>query len=56
MMDERVGRLKQLVAECDDINTLYKLIEKDAFLLEQIDDVPFFDTPLHKAASVGHIP
>ena len=59
MMDERVKRvesLKQLVAECGNINTLYKSIEKDAFLLEQIDDVPFFDTPLHKAASAGHIP
>ena len=59
MMDERVERverLKQLVAKCDDINTLYELIQKDAFLLEQIDDVPFFDTPLHKAASAGHIP
>jgi ankyrin repeat protein len=54
-MDERIERLKR-VAEGGDIDNLYMLIQEDAYLLEHIDQVPFFDTPLHIAASIGHIP
>uniref|UniRef100_A0A2N9F9J5 PGG domain-containing protein n=1 Tax=Fagus sylvatica TaxID=28930 RepID=A0A2N9F9J5_FAGSY len=53
-MDERIERLKK-VSQCGDIDTLYMLIQEDAYLLEHIDHVPFFDTPLHIAASMGHI-
>lgn len=54
-MSERIERLKQ-VAQCGDVDTLYVLIQEDAYLLDHIDRVPFFDTPLHIAACNGHIP
>ena len=54
-MGERIERLKQ-VAQCGDVDTLYVLIQEDAYLLDHIDRVPFFDTPLHIAACNGHIP
>ncbi|KAA8525984.1 hypothetical protein F0562_007916 [Nyssa sinensis] len=40
-------------ARVGDINTLYALIRDDPNLLKKIDEIPFFDTPLHIAASVG---
>ena len=48
-----IDALKQKVAQCVDIDALYTLIVEDAFLLEHIDHIPFFDTPLHNAASAG---
>nr|XP_023899143.1 ankyrin repeat-containing protein BDA1-like [Quercus suber] len=54
-MGERIERLKQ-VAQCGDIDTLYMLIQEDAYLLDHIDHFPFFDTPLHIAVCNGHIP
>ncbi|TYH51415.1 hypothetical protein ES332_D10G272300v1 [Gossypium tomentosum] len=50
-MDERMTE----AAQTGDINLLYELILNDPYVLERIDDVPFFHTPLHVAASVGHI-
>ncbi|KAK7858635.1 ankyrin repeat-containing protein bda1 [Quercus suber] len=50
-MDER---MKQ-AAESGDINALHQLIEEDVNLLDHIDQVPSVQTPLHIAASVGHI-
>ncbi|KAF2301905.1 hypothetical protein GH714_030275 [Hevea brasiliensis] len=47
-------RLKQAV-QAGDIDALYALIREDACVLEGIDEVPFVDTPLHIAASSGHI-
>ncbi|KHG27154.1 hypothetical protein F383_33720 [Gossypium arboreum] len=50
-MDERmIG-----AAQTGDINILYELILNDPYVLQRIDDVPFFHTPLHVAASAGHI-
>ena len=47
-------------AQCVDINeiidALYNFLKEDAHLLEDIDHVPFFPTPLHIAASDNNIP
>ncbi|XVF83519.1 hypothetical protein PTKIN_Ptkin16aG0495200 [Pterospermum kingtungense] len=42
--------------ETGDIESLYNIIQGDVFIFERVDEVPFIDTPLHKAASAGHIP
>ncbi|XP_017604495.1 ankyrin repeat-containing protein BDA1-like [Gossypium arboreum] len=42
-------------AQTGDINLLYELILNDPYVLERIDAVPFSHTPLHVAASAGHI-
>ncbi|KAK9199102.1 hypothetical protein WN944_014289 [Citrus x changshan-huyou] len=42
-------------AQAGNVDALYELIWEDAYLLDQIDQVPFVDTPLHRAASMGHI-
>uniref|UniRef100_A0A2P2PJI6 PGG domain-containing protein n=1 Tax=Rhizophora mucronata TaxID=61149 RepID=A0A2P2PJI6_RHIMU len=42
-------------AEAGNINSLYELIRRDAYLLESLDRVPFVETPLHAAASTGQI-
>ncbi|KAB2010620.1 hypothetical protein ES319_D10G252600v1 [Gossypium barbadense] len=42
-------------AQTGNINVLYELIQKDPYVLERIDHVPFLDTPLHVAASAGHV-
>ncbi|KAF2321304.1 hypothetical protein GH714_038555 [Hevea brasiliensis] len=47
-------RLKQ-AAQAGDIDALYALIREDARVLERIDEMPLVDTPLHVAASAGHI-
>jgi hypothetical protein len=54
-MAERIERLK-VVAQQGNIDGFYMLIREDVKLLEHIDELPFVDTPLHIAASVGHIP
>ena len=47
-------------AQCVDIDeiidALYNFLKEDAYLLEDIDHVPFFTTPLHMAASDNRIP
>ncbi|KAH1045695.1 hypothetical protein J1N35_036479 [Gossypium stocksii] len=50
-MDERMIE----AAQTGDVNLLYGLILNDPYVLERIADVPFFHTPLHVAASAGHI-
>ncbi|GKU87086.1 hypothetical protein SLEP1_g1537 [Rubroshorea leprosula] len=50
-MDERMRD----VAETGDIEALYALIQENSFVLESFDRFPFVDTPLHIAASKGHI-
>ncbi|MFQ6646897.1 hypothetical protein Gotur_019457 [Gossypium turneri] len=50
-MDERMIE----AAQTGDINLLYELILYDPYVLQRIDDVPFFHTPLHVAASAGNI-
>ena len=42
-------------AKTGNVDALYELICEDAYLLDQIDEVPFVDTPLHIAASMGHV-
>ncbi|KAH9723157.1 hypothetical protein KPL70_007005 [Citrus sinensis] len=42
-------------AQAGNVDALYELIWEDAYLLDQIDRVPFVDTPLHIAASMGHV-
>nr|XP_023876935.1 ankyrin repeat-containing protein BDA1-like [Quercus suber] len=54
-MDAKVERLKQ-IAQSGDIDAFSILIREDVQLLEHIDELPFADTPLHIAASAGHIP
>ncbi|GLT43896.1 hypothetical protein SLA2020_178220 [Shorea laevis] len=50
-MDERMRE----VAQAGDVDDLYALIQENPFVLANIDAVPFIDTPLHMAASEGHI-
>ncbi|PPD67483.1 hypothetical protein GOBAR_DD35640 [Gossypium barbadense] len=50
-MDQRIIEATQT----GDINLLYELIANDPYVLQRIDDVPFFHTPLHVAASAGNI-
>ncbi|KAJ9160054.1 hypothetical protein P3X46_025490 [Hevea brasiliensis] len=47
-------RLKD-AAQAGDIEALYALIREDAFVLKRIDELPIVDTPLHIAASAGHV-
>ncbi|MED6217245.1 hypothetical protein PIB30_016060 [Stylosanthes scabra] len=42
-------------ATLGDINLLYALIEVDPHILDHIEAIPFVDTPLHVAASAGHV-
>ncbi|XP_052292814.1 ankyrin repeat-containing protein BDA1-like isoform X2 [Citrus sinensis] len=42
-------------AQAGNVDGLYELIWEDVYLLDHIDQVPFVDTPLHTAASMGHI-
>uniref|UniRef100_A0A2N9FUJ1 Uncharacterized protein n=1 Tax=Fagus sylvatica TaxID=28930 RepID=A0A2N9FUJ1_FAGSY len=50
-----IERLK-VVAQEGNIDGFYMLIREDVKLLGHMDELPFVDTPLHIAASVGHIP
>lgn len=40
-------------AEHGNVSALYAAITSDPFILNNLDSIPFFDTPLHRAASVG---
>ncbi|KAJ4726465.1 Ankyrin repeat family protein [Melia azedarach] len=42
------------VVELEDINALYAQIRKDPKFLENIERIPFVDTPLHAAARTGN--
>ncbi|MED6137618.1 hypothetical protein PIB30_066656 [Stylosanthes scabra] len=37
------------------LKCLYALIEANPYILEEVDSIPFVETPLHTAASAGHI-
>lgn len=43
-----------LAAQEDNINSLYMVIQENPHVLEGIDSIPFVETPLHVAASLGH--
>ena len=42
-------------SDYNDIDEFYNLIGEDVKLLEHIDELPFVNTPLHIAASIGNI-
>lgn len=50
-MDQRLIRASQQ----GNTDELYGLLEENGYLLERIDQIPFIDTPLHIAASAGHV-
>ena len=50
IMGERIVNLNA-VAQQGNIEAFYGLIQEDVKLLEDIDELPFVDTPLHVAAS-----
>ncbi len=54
-MDERIERVNS-VAQQGNIDEFYNLIKGDVKLLEDMDELPFVNTPFHIAASSGHIP
>lgn len=37
------------------VDDIYTLIQADQYILQNIDALPFVDTPLHKASSTGKI-
>ncbi|KAE8055479.1 hypothetical protein FH972_012319 [Carpinus fangiana] len=41
-------------AQKGNVDALYASIQKDAKVLDRIDEIPFVDTPLHVAAYAGH--
>ncbi|XP_057730864.1 ankyrin repeat-containing protein BDA1-like [Arachis stenosperma] len=42
-------------ASLGEIETIYRVIEQNPRILEEIDAVPFVNTPLHSAARAGHL-
>lgn len=48
------NRLKA-AAEAGDIDILYTVIQDDPSILDIIDSIQFVETPLHTAASMGHL-
>jgi ankyrin repeat protein len=45
----------RVAAQKGSIDDLYSLIGEDAYILDKINETPFVETPLHIAASEGHI-
>ncbi|XP_068496614.1 ankyrin repeat-containing protein BDA1-like [Phaseolus vulgaris] len=45
----------EYAAQQGDIDSLYRLIEQNPHILEEIDLIPFVETPLHAAARAGHV-
>jgi len=43
-------------AHAGDVDLLYTIIQDDPYILERIELIPFVETPLHVAASMGHRP
>ncbi|XP_058744495.1 ankyrin repeat-containing protein BDA1-like [Vicia villosa] len=54
-MNTNSGDQLKAAAETGDIDLLYTVIHHDPWILENIDSIPFVETPLHIAASLGHI-
>ncbi|ESR55706.1 hypothetical protein CICLE_v10024144mg, partial [Citrus x clementina] len=54
-MSFRTDQRLNEAAQARNVDALYELIWEDAYFLDQIDRVPFVDTPLHIAASMGHV-
>ena len=49
------GDTMDSAAQQGDIERLYRLIEENPRVLEEIDSTPFVQTPLHIAARKGHV-
>ncbi|KAJ8765934.1 hypothetical protein K2173_020450 [Erythroxylum novogranatense] len=49
-----ITRLEE-AARSGNVDTLYELLDQDPYLLEQIDQIPLIETPLHIAAAFGKI-
>ncbi|XP_058752379.1 ankyrin repeat-containing protein BDA1-like [Vicia villosa] len=54
-MNTYSGNQLNIAAETGDIDLLYRVINYDPSILEIIDSIQFVETPLHIAASLGHI-
>jgi ankyrin repeat protein len=54
-MNTNICEQLKAAAQEGDIDLLYAVIGDDPFILEHIDLIPFVETPLHIAASMGHI-
>src|ERR1044072_3940729 len=54
-MSTENGVILKVSAQTGDINLLYTVIEDDPYVLQNIDLIPFVETPLHTAASMGHL-
>src|SRR4051812_38649937 len=54
-MNTKIGDQLKISAETGDIKLLYAVIQDDPSILENIDKNQFVDTPLHIAASRGHL-
>ncbi|PNY00512.1 ankyrin repeat-containing protein [Trifolium pratense] len=54
-MNTHIGSRLKAAAQAGNINDLYKVIQDDPSILEDIDLMPFIETPLHIAASLGHL-
>ncbi|XP_058752371.1 ankyrin repeat-containing protein BDA1-like [Vicia villosa] len=54
-MNTNSGDQLKAAAQTGDIDLLYTVIHHDPWILENIDSIPFVETPLHIAASLGHI-
>ncbi|MCI11858.1 ankyrin repeat-containing protein, partial [Trifolium medium] len=54
-MNTHIGRRLKAAAEAGNIDLFYTVIQDDPSILEDIDLIPFIETPLHIAASMGHL-
>ncbi|XP_059441855.1 ankyrin repeat-containing protein BDA1-like [Corylus avellana] len=53
-MDESLRDLRD-AAQQGSVDALYSLIQRDAYVLDKMEKIPFVDTPLHIAASAGQV-
>ncbi|KAK7257197.1 hypothetical protein RIF29_30988 [Crotalaria pallida] len=54
-MNVVMNNMLKTAAQEGEINLLYTIIQEDPYVLEQLDVIPFVETPLHIAASLGHL-
>jgi hypothetical protein len=54
-MNTHIGSRLNAGALAGDIDLLYTVIQDDPSILDEIDLIPFIETPMHIAASMGHL-
>jgi hypothetical protein len=54
-MNTHIGSRLNAAALAGDIDLLYTVIQDDPSILDDIDLIPFIETPMHIAASMGHL-